>query len=174
MDCAGKVDQQLQWRRPINTREPRQKVLIWARMRNGSQREDVRIVDLSGGGLCLFGANSLRRGEYVELSRGCHSIVGRVVWSDCQKLGLVAQEKIPLEALVNYPDRLVELQRDAVNARATLPHVKLQDGSRFIARAIQTSALALAGACAALLIGSLVQAAFARPMHSIAVALDGH
>jgi hypothetical protein len=143
-------------------------------MCSGSQRGDVRIVDLSDGGLCLVGANSHRRGEYVELSRGCHSIVGRVVWSDCKKLGLVAQDKIPLEALVNDPDRLVQPQRGAVIARATLRHVKLQDNGHFVARTIQRSVLGLASACAALLILSLVQDAFARPMHSIAAALNGH
>lgn len=139
-------------------------------MRNGSQREDVRIVDLSGGGLCLLGANSHRRGEYVELNRGNHSIVGRVVWATSQKLGLVAQDKIPIEALISDPNCLIELSPAALSA-VTMRNVKLQDSSRFVALAIQTSALAFAGGCAALLAVSLVQDAFARPMHSIAAAL---
>ena len=143
-------------------------------MHNSSQGEDVRIVDISARGVCLIGANSHRRGEYVELNRGRHSIVGRVVWSNYHKLGLVAQDKIPLEALVNDPDRRIELPRAALIARTTLRYVPLQASSRMVALTIQTSALAFAGGCAALLIGRLVQDAFARSMHSVAAALIGH
>lgn len=157
----------------LKQREPRRKVLLWARTRAGSRRADVRIVDISKGGLCLSGSNTHRHGDYVELQRGCHTIIARVVWSHAQTFRLIAQDRIPVDALISDPDRAGAFVRPAADARSTIRHLENENRSRFVASAIQAGAVALIGACAALLAVSLIHDAFARPMHAIAFALDG-
>lgn len=158
----------------MKPREQRRKVMVSARMRHGSRWEDIRILDISTGGLCLRGDNAPRRGAYVELHRGCHRIIARVVWSHDEKFGVFAQDRIPVDALINNPERAVAVDWPAADRRSAPRHANQHDRSRFASRALQAGAFALGGACAALLTVSLVHDALARPMHSISAALDGH
>lgn len=145
-----------------------------ARLRHGSRWDDIRILDISTGGLCLRSADAPRRGAYVELHRGCHRIIARVVWSQDETFGVSAQDPIQVEAFISDPDRAVAVDRPAADRRSIQRYTDQQDRSRFAGRAMQAGAFALGGACAALLAVSLIHDAFARPMRSIAVALDGH
>ena len=168
-DCEPEGNEGLQ----MTPREPRRKVMLSARMREGSRWDDLRILDISTGGLCLSADNTPQRGAYVELRRGSHQIIARVVWSDDEKFGVIAQDQIQVEALINDPQRAVTLDSPTADRRSVPRHDEQHDHSRFASRAIQASAFALGGACAALLTVSLVHDALARPIHSISAALEG-
>lgn len=157
----------------MKPREPRRKVMVEARMNHGSRWEDIRILDVSTGGLCLRGDNAPQRGAYVELHRGCHRIIARVVWSHDETFGVVAQDRVPVEALIKNSKVAVAVDWSAVDRRSVPRHADVHDRSRFASRALQAGTFVVGGACAALLTVSLAYEALAGPMHSISAALDG-
>lgn len=55
-------------------------------------RRDACILDLSSRGLMIHASETVPGGSYLELRRGRHVIVARVVWSRDRRAGLQAQE----------------------------------------------------------------------------------
>jgi hypothetical protein len=144
-------------------------------MRHGARWDDIRIVDVSSRGLCLQGSPP-PRGTYVELCRGSHRIVARVVWSSQHRFGVQAQDRVPVDALVGNPDEAVEKTATTsapVERRATPRHAERADRSRFLARSLQFTALALFATTAATSLHSLVSSALAAPMVAIGASLAG-
>ena len=135
-------------------REERLKVLLRARMLIGASWTEVCIVNITSRGLGLQAANPPRRGEYVEIRRGAHVIIGRVAWSGAHRFGIAAQGMMPVYSIINEPDRQV-LDPEKVERRAAprLPAQKIE--SRIRVRLFEF----------------LFVAALARPMAQIATAL---
>lgn len=88
----------------MKPREPRRKVLVKARMRLDGAWGDVCIRDISSRGLLLQGALPPPRGTYIEVFRGRHIIVARVVWTKDRSFGVQAQDRINIDAVVGEPD----------------------------------------------------------------------
>ena len=75
-------------------REPRQKVVLPARMRAGAGQMDVCIRDISSRGMLIQAGVPPPRGTYVEILRPGCSVTGRVVWAKHHKFGIEAQDRI--------------------------------------------------------------------------------
>lgn len=88
----------------MKPREPRRKVLIRARMRLDGCWRDVRIKDISSRGLLLEAPAAPQRGTYLEVFRGKHVIVARVVWSSDTRFGVLAQDRMNVDAIISEPD----------------------------------------------------------------------
>ena len=98
-------------------------------MRVGAAWHDVCILDISSRGLALQTADPPPRGSYLEVRRGRHVIVARVVWADQQRLGVLSQDPLAIDAIIGEPDgakaraaadgaRPVERRRTARTPRA--------------------------------------------------------
>jgi hypothetical protein len=161
----------------VKPREERQKVMITARMRAGASWDDVAILDLSTRGLGIRAADPPGRGTYVEICRGRHVIVARVMWTSGQRAGLQAQDVIWVQALVNEPsnDRHAPptpsggrpVERRAKPRTAQQRH----DDSRLVGRALEFACIALLGAAMAMAAFGMVEHALARPLAQISAAL---
>ena len=113
----------------------------------------------------------IRCGREVELRRGEHMIVARVVWRDGARAGLRCDERVPVEEIVML-GHAPALQLTATNGERRR-HPRPEVSSRLRGRAIEFAGLlaiiaALAGAGV-----SMVGAAFARPLAAVALALGG-
>jgi hypothetical protein len=152
-------------------REERVKVLAKARMRDGSAWSDVCLVNLSSRGAGLQCAAPPSTGSYVEIKRGSNVlIVGRVAWSQGHRFGIRTQDVIWVNAVLN--DVAVEqAPTAAVERRAVARTATNHERSRLLARRMQGSFVLAAVACFALLIGSTVQSALARPMALLSTAM---
>ena len=84
----------------LKPREPRRKVMLAARMRHGDSWSDANILNLSSRGLQLHTSSPPSRGAYVEVRRGEHVIVGRVIWSEATRFGVLAQDRLTIDALI--------------------------------------------------------------------------
>lgn len=159
----------------MRTRDQRQKLFIRARVRTGEGWHDACIIDVSRRGAGLKAAQAPRRGAYVEIRRGMHVIVARVVWSMGQRFGVAAQDDIPIHLVADDrapadhdgsppapDDRRMRLRRVADRAET----------SRNWARRAQFAAIALAGMAAAMVVGAQVRSALAAPLGQIGVVLD--
>ena len=76
-------------------REIRRQVVIPARLRSGAQWSDACILNISQRGLMIHSGFAGPRGSTIELRRGDHVIVARVVWRDGARAGLQSDERLP-------------------------------------------------------------------------------
>jgi hypothetical protein len=79
-------------------------VFVKARIRVGGSWGDVCVRDISSRGLLLQAANVPPRGSYIEVRRGRHSVVARVVWASDERFGVLAQDRISIDGFVGEPD----------------------------------------------------------------------
>ena len=113
----------------------------------------------------------MRRGDYVEVMRGRHAVVARVIWSHRERLGLIAQDRICLAALVGQatPPHAGEMPNASASpARRVQP----RGHGQIVAKTVQVGALVLGGGVIAWLALSLIHLAFAGPLRLIEVALS--
>src|SRR5512141_1251257 len=89
----------------MKAREPRRKVMLKARLRIGAAWRDACILDLSTRGLMIQANEPLRGGSYIEIRRGQHVIIARVMWTRDRRCGLLTQDPLSTEAIIAEPDR---------------------------------------------------------------------
>ncbi len=90
--------------------------MLTARMRHGDQWSDANILNLSLSGLQLHTSSPPSRGTYVEIRRGEHVIVGRVMWSEATRFGVLAQDRLAIDALIVNAPRRRPAANDATGA----------------------------------------------------------
>ncbi len=148
-------------------------------MRTDGAWADVCIRDISSRGLLLQAAAAPERGNYIEIFRAGHIIIGRVVWKKDRRFGVQAQDRLNIEALVQQPllsshDRRVAATRQELSDRRSSPRhpgaagiMARVDQSQRISAAIQFGVIAMFGAFAAMTAVSLVGEALSVPLASI-------
>lgn len=141
-------------------------------MKSAEGWHDACIVDLSRRGAGLQAASPPARGSYVEIRRGDHVLVARVVWSRRHRFGVVTQDELPVESIV--ADRAAPRAPPAGPApandrrRSARSLEEQAELSRTWARRAQFIAAAGAGILAALAVGNGVREALAAPLGEIA------
>ena len=151
--------------------------MIRARMRAGVAWHDVAILNLSKGGLGIQAADPPLRGAYVEICRGRHVIIARVMWTKGHRAGLKSQDPIWTESLLVEPSN----DRSPPPAASAAPIERRQkprsaqqrhEHSRLAGRAMEFACLGMGGAAMALLAFGMVEEAFAQPLSKIETALS--
>ena len=126
----------------MKQREPRRSVMISARMRDGDCWSDANILNVSSKGLLLHSSKPPSRGAYIEVRRGNYVIVARVVWTDANRFGVRAQDKLSFDCLVadkpqakrpaNDTGGMVERRANPRSEALEWRHTQWQDRSRSI------------------------------------------
>jgi len=155
-------------------REERRRVLVPARIRTGASWNDACILNISSRGLMVHASSSapISRGTYVELRRGPYVIVARVIWGEDGRLGLCAQDAVPVEQI------LTAKQAPALQLSAARPTTERRgrprshERSRERSRAIEFASTAIIGAFLSVAAFALVAEAFAKPLAAVQSVLD--
>lgn len=156
-------------------RELRRKAMVPARVRTGAQWGDACILNVSSRGLMIRSGQTILKGSTLVIARGDHLIVGRVVWADRDRCGLVSDERLPVEEILSVAQSraLQVIATNGVihdrrrNPRGVKPEARLRG------RALEFFAV---GAIAALLaygMQELARRALTAPLASVSAALDG-
>lgn len=74
--------------------------MIAVRLHDGRGWYDANVLDISARGLLLQASAPPARGAYIEVRRGTHVIVGRVVWTKADRFGVRAQDRAEIDALI--------------------------------------------------------------------------
>lgn len=152
-------------------RELRRRVVMPARLRHGAAWSDACILNVSSRGLMIHTARQVATGTEVEIRRGDHVIMARVVWRDGGRAGLQAEERVPVEDILTLRQSpALQLTAGAVERRK---HPRIEDRSRLRARAMEFASVIAISACLAAAGLNMVQAAFERPIAIVTGAL-GH
>ena len=164
----------------LQPRELRRKVVIGARMRIGATWSDVCLLNLSSRGALVQTAVPPPKGTYLEVRRGSHMIVARVMWAENHRFGVCSQDPINVDDLISDPDGSSHTNQTA----RTQPNVdrrkykraseQAHEESRMMARSMEFCIVVGAGVLCAGVAFSLVQAAVAEPMSQISEALAPH
>ena len=161
----------------MKQREQRQKVMVRARMRSGAAWHDVAILNLSRGGLGIQAADPPLRGAYVEICRGRHVIIARVMWTKGHRAGLKSQDPIWTESLLAKPSTDVSAPPAASavlveRRQKPRPPQERHDRNRLAGRAMELACLGIGGAAMAMLAFGMVEEALAQPLSKIGTALS--
>jgi hypothetical protein len=166
----------------MKPREPRRSVMLSARMRLGACWGSARILNISSRGMLLESTEALSRGTYVEVCRGRYRVVARVVWNRDNQCGLVAQDPLPIDAIISEPDKskgppppandaAAGERRSAARARDA--RALRFERSRSLSQGLQFAAIAAFGASAAIGAYATVRQSLACPILSVTASLSG-
>ena len=157
----------------MKPREQRRKVMISARIQTGARWQDACILDISSKGLLVHTSDPPERGSYLELRRGAHVIVARVMWSGPQRCGLRSQDPLPVELLVSGADpAAAQAPPGERERRRAQRHVVKAEQSRSRGRAFEFAIVAMGGAACAGSAMILVQDVLARPLAAVQAVLE--
>ena len=155
-------------------RELRRRVMLPARVRAGVQWNDACILNISSRGLLINCPRGVSEGHVVELRRGDHVIVGRVVWREGSRAGLQCDDRLPVEQIMSL-DQSQALQLTAPGGdrieRRKQP--RIIDDARLRGRAMEFISVGVIVVSLALTIWSMAEQALAKPMAAAAAALGG-
>lgn len=155
-------------------RETRINVVVPARLRLGARWSDACILNVSARGVLIHTREAAERGSYVELRRGEQVIVGRVMWRSGSRVGLRAQDRVPVEAIVTSKGsealRLCASQVAPIERRRT---PRGSGESRLRGRAMEFVSVAVIGAGLSIAVVSMMAEALAHPLSQVTGALGG-
>ena len=140
-----------------------------ARLRHGASWTDACILNISSRGLMIHTGRPISQGTMVEIRRGDHAIVARVMWRDGARAGLEAEDRVPVEEIVTI-GQSPTLQLTAAPAERR-KQTRPEDRSRSRGRTIEFAGVVVISACIAGAALSMVEVAFARPLAVISAAL---
>ena len=159
----------------MKAREPRRKVLIDARLRQDCGWSDARILNISKRGLMVRAPKAPPRGSYIEICRGTHRIVARVVWARHDRFGARTQDTIPIDAIAGgneapaAPANLNDRRRE----RGVSSVADRQERSRRWSRRFEFVCAAALGSAAAFLTFDIVSETLAKPLALVEARLGG-
>jgi hypothetical protein len=154
-------------------RELRRRVVLPARLCAGADWSDTCILNVSSRGLMIHSSRPAFPGSVVELRRGEHVIVARVMWRDGARLGLQAEERVPVEeilSLSNTKSLQLAALGGALIERRKEPRLD-PDGARSDGRWMEFLATIAAAAIFAGCAWSIAHQALAKPLAAAQVAL---
>lgn len=146
-------------------------------MRTGASWHDVCILNISARGLLLQAAAPPERGTYLEVRRGQHEILARVVWSKNQRFGVRTQDVLAIDEIIRCADQpapAVKRSSDGVfvdRRTARRSTAQRHEDSRMLSRAIEFGVLGLFAASAAVATFGTVSDVLHQPLAKASAAL---
>jgi hypothetical protein len=155
-------------------RELRRRVVLPARLRAGAQWSDTCILNISSRGLMIHSGRPAPKGTQVELHRSDHVIIARVMWRDGAKVGLQAEERLPVQEIVSAgQSRTLRVTAfDGARVERRQPPRSPAGDARLRGRVMEFIAVSAIAATLAISVWAMAQQALARPMAQVANALS--
>lgn len=156
----------------MRAREPRQKVLIEARVRCGASWSDACILNLSSRGMLMQAERAPTRGSYLEIRRGSQVVVARVVWSNAYRFGVRTQDIVSADQLIRDPAPTTKTGASPERRREPRPLATRHDASRRRSRAIEFCTFAVLGVVGASMATAAVGELLSEPLEAVRLALE--
>ena len=145
--------------------------MIGARLRHNRGWSDARILNLSSRGLLVRVSETPPSGSYVEICRGTHRIVARVVWADNDRFGAHSQDAIAVDAIIGGDDAAPAPAADAGGDRRRtrrLPSLsERQEKSRRRSRQLEFICVTVFGCAAAAYAFDTVRETLSKPLSMV-------
>lgn len=156
-------------------RELRRRVVLPARLRAGAQWTDACILNISSRGLMIQSGRAGPKGSLVELRRGDHVIVARIVWREGARAGLQVEDRLPVEEIMSASQckslQLVACGGAVVDRRKRLRPKPVD--ARLRGRALEYVGIGAIAVTLALGIWTMAEQALSGPLAKVEAALAG-
>lgn len=162
----------------LHPREDRKSVRIGVRVRTDAGWTDATIQNVSNRGLMLHSLRPLRRNDFIEVARGRHRIVGRVVWSQGAGCGLRTQDQIDIAGLLGNPgasSATPERRQKARVAASPAPVRSIEErarASRALGQSFERLMVLVVGAAVSMFAAGSAYEALASPLKQVEAALS--
>ena len=152
--------------------------MLSSRVRCGAAWRDASILNLSSRGLGLRAEIPPDRGSYVEITRGHHLIIARVVWVKDHRFGVLTQDEVPVDAVIGVSStsgsstckhRDTGLRPERITTARSLE--RRYEANKSLGSAMEFVFVGMLGASAAMVGYNLVKQAVTSPLASIQSAL---
>ena len=155
-------------------RETRRSVVLPARLRADRGWGDACILNLSSKGMLVYSAAEASPGAYIELRRGTHAIVARVVWRSNNRMGLCSQDLLPVDEVIRGSP-LQQARTPELGIQVAVRRTERRyESSRARARTVQFLSITLVAAALASVAYATVAETLSRPLAQVASILrDG-
>ena len=141
-------------------------------MRAGLVWSDTCILNISTRGLLIQSGGALSRSDTVELWRGEHVIVARVVWRQGSRVGLKAEDLLPVEDIMtSSQEQALRLTSGRALVVERRKRSRTHDDSRARARAMEFAGIAMIASILAAGAFAMVEDALGRPLALVVSAL---
>ena len=144
-------------------------------MLTGSAWSDACILNISARGLLIQSTGSTPQGSVVELRRGDHVIVARVIWREGMRAGLNAEDRLPMDEMLSLGHssalQLNSVEAQLIERRQRQRTLEAHAESRFASRTMQFASVAVIAVCLAGTVFILAEEALARPIAFVEAAL---
>ena len=154
-------------------RELRRRVVVRARVRSGADWGDACILNVSSRGLLIQSSRPVVEGSLIEILRGEHLILARVMWSDAGRSGLRSEERLPVEDILSTEgSRALQLiaSNGVIQDRRRKARQRKTE-ARLRGRAMEFVAVGAIAALLAFGIWGMAERALSRPLASVSAAL---
>jgi hypothetical protein len=142
--------------------------MIGARLRHELGWSDARILNLSSHGMMIRTSKAPPRGTYVEICRGTHRIVARVVWADGDRFGARAQDSVAVDAIAAGEDAPLPVpanfNEDRRRWQREAPPAETHERSRRWSQGLQFLCVAAFGCAAAFFAFATVHETLSKPL----------
>lgn len=138
-------------------------------MRLGASWSDACILNISSRGLIIHTGRQVASGTQVELRRGDHIILARVVWRAGGRAGLQADERLPVEEILTKGQAPALQLTAAKGERRKQP--RPEDRNRHRGKAIEFAGVLMIGMSLAGGVLAMVESALVRPLARVSAAL---
>lgn len=153
----------------MDRKEDRTTAILRARLRDGGPEREASVLDISSRGLMAAAQPPPRRGTYVDMQVGRHSLVGQVQWCEGSRFGVRLRERIDVLAVIGNEAGPVAL--DAARTARGRPSTAARLAySRQVARGF-TFGILLAGMVAAAFFASNMVSQSLAPLKKVSSAL---
>lgn len=142
-------------------------------MRSDDGWSDVTMRNVSSRGMLLFASKAPDKGRYIEIRKGDHAMVCRVMWTEGAEFGVLSQDRLDVEAIVDAVCRpatdrvreglLVE-RRGRGRPVDTVSIARRAERNRFIGAAMQFGMIAAGGLAAAVFVTAAAKETLAKPL----------
>lgn len=149
--------------------------MIKARMRTAGAWRDTCILNVSSRGMLLRSSEAPGRGSYLEIRRGDHIIVARVVWTAPGRFGVQTQDPVSVDSLGQASGRSScstagephPAERRSVGRVLQVAH----DQSRSVGRLIEFGTFLMIGGLATMLVAGVAVEVLFEPLAQADAAL---
>ena len=144
-----------------------------ARLRSTSGWTDACILNISSRGLLVHSARTGPAGSVVELWRGDHVIVARVMWQDGARAGLQSDDKLPVDQILSLNSSTALILTAAQPQAGQPTWERRKRDRRSQGRLIEYAGVVLIACSLAMTTFNLVVDVLGKPMAMINAALGG-
>ena len=144
-------------------------------MRSASGWDDACILNISSRGLLLQATMAPARGSYLEVGRGPHLIVARVIWSKDNRFGVCTQDPLPVHDIIDPQSVATKLSGPtalpiADRRSARRPSERAHEESRWRSQAMQYGFVVLLGASTATMAYEVVEQTLGKALGEVETA----